>query len=199
MGGPMAYLAPGWRSHTAWAMTWAVEWRRTCSPSGSAAPTGSTATSACTGQDRSRSSPSTRAQMASARRTSPTGEPASTSLMSPPGSVTFGMERDDRRSILCAVNEDATPTEAPARTAARSERSARPVLVAGGPRTGTSWVLRALHRAGGVALIYEPDNEWPNPFALKAKLPLGRFPVLEAGAAAPPESAQLGEGAFGRV
>jgi hypothetical protein len=79
------------------------------------------------------------------------------------------------------------------------ERAARPVLVAGGPRTGTSWVLRALHRAGGVALIYEPDNEWPNPFALKAKLPLGRFPVLEAEDVAPPEYEQLWERAFDGV
>src|SRR5205823_799052 len=83
------------------------------------------------------------------------------------------------------VSGKATPTEARARTAPGSGRSARPVLVAGGPRTGTSWVLRALHRAGGVALIYEPDNEWPNPFALKAKLPLGRFPVLGAWDVAP--------------
>jgi hypothetical protein len=58
--------------------------------------------------------------------------------------------------------------------------------VAGGPRTGTSWVLGALHRAAeGVALINEPDNEWPNPFALKAKFPLGRFPILEEGDLAP--------------
>jgi hypothetical protein len=73
-----------------------------------------------------------------------------------------------------------------------SQGSARPVLVAGGPRTGTSWVIRALHQAAeGVAVIYEPDNEWPNPFALKAKLPLGRFPVLEDGDVAPRAYEQL--------
>src|SRR5918996_5812362 len=34
----MAYLAPGHRSHTAWAMTWAVEWRRTVRSSASITP-----------------------------------------------------------------------------------------------------------------------------------------------------------------
>jgi hypothetical protein len=78
-----------------------------------------------------------------------------------------------------------------------SEQSVRPVLVAGGPRTGTSWVLGALHRAAeGVAIIYEPDNEWPNAFALKAKLPLGRFPVLEEGDVAPRPYERLWERAF---
>jgi hypothetical protein len=40
-------------------------------------------------------------------------------------------------------------------------------------------------------MIYEPDNEWPNPFALKAKLPLGRFPILEEGDVAPPAYERL--------
>jgi hypothetical protein len=50
-----------------------------------------------------------------------------------------------------------------------------------------------------VALIYEPDNEWPNPFALKAKLPLGRFPVLEAGDVAPRAYDRLWERALAGV
>ncbi len=34
MGGPMASFASGIRRSTAWAMTWAVLWRSTSSPSG---------------------------------------------------------------------------------------------------------------------------------------------------------------------
>ena len=42
--------ARGHRSQTAWAITCAVEWRRTCSPSGSSARTGSTLASPATGE-----------------------------------------------------------------------------------------------------------------------------------------------------
>jgi hypothetical protein len=53
------------------------------------------------------------------------------------------------------------------------------ILVIGGPRTGTTWVAEALSWGRGVVWINEPDNEWPDPFALRAKLPLGRFPILD--------------------
>jgi hypothetical protein len=56
-----------------------------------------------------------------------------------------------------------------------------PLLVAGAPRTGTTWIAQVLASAGDVAWVNEPDNEWPNVFALKAKLPLGRFPALTEG------------------
>ena len=56
----------------------------------------------------------------------------------------------------------------------------RPVLIAGVPRSGSSWVGRTLGRAPGVAYVHEPDNEKRDPFALKAKAKLGRFPVLAA-------------------
>jgi hypothetical protein len=59
----------------------------------------------------------------------------------------------------------------------QAERS-RPVLVAGAPRTATTWVATALSLADGVTWINEPDNEWPNWYALKAKRRLGRFPAL---------------------
>ena len=62
----------------------------------------------------------------------------------------------------------------------------RPLVVAGAPRTGTTWIASVLAQADGVAWVNEPDNEWPNPFTLRAKLPLGRFPVLTAADAAPP-------------
>jgi Sulfotransferase family len=59
------------------------------------------------------------------------------------------------------------------------------LLVAGAPRTGTTWIAQVLARADGVALINEPDNEWPNTYALKSKMRLGRFPVLAEGDSAP--------------
>ncbi len=64
MAGPMAYLAPGHRSVTAWAITWAVEWRRMYRPSGVSAVR--TATVAPSGRvhPRSRVTPSTVAAIA---------------------------------------------------------------------------------------------------------------------------------------
>src|SRR5438105_12945456 len=99
MAGPMAYFAPGYRSHTACAMTWAVECRSTCRPSGSATITGSTEASSSTGQDRSTGRPSTRAQMASVGRTVPTGVPAATSWIWPSGRVSFGIGNDNSERL----------------------------------------------------------------------------------------------------
>jgi hypothetical protein len=61
----------------------------------------------------------------------------------------------------------------------------RALIVAGAPRTGTTWVAQVLSRAAGTTWINEPDNEWPNTYALKAKRTLGRFPVLTEGDRAP--------------
>ncbi len=72
----------------------------------------------------------------------------------------------------------------------------RPLFVASAPRTGTTWVAWVLSVAPGVTWINEPDNEWPNVFALKAKRTLGRFPVLEKGDSAPPEYEELWARAF---
>lgn len=79
------------------------------------------------------------------------------------------------------------------RTVAEREApsDASPVLVAGAPRTGTTWIAQVLSRAEGVAWINEPDNEWPNTYALKAKRSLGRFPALREGDAAPRSYATL--------
>jgi hypothetical protein len=63
--------------------------------------------------------------------------------------------------------------------------------VAGAPRTGTTWIAQVLSRAEGVAWINEPDNEWPNIYALKAKLSVGRFPVLTESDRAPRGYEQL--------
>jgi hypothetical protein len=61
---------------------------------------------------------------------------------------------------------------------------------------GTTWVAQALSRAKGVTFVNEPDNEWPNPFALKAKLPLGQYPVLAEGDSGPRDYERLWERAF---
>jgi hypothetical protein len=57
-------------------------------------------------------------------------------------------------------------------------------------------VTRVLSYAEGAIVVNEPDNEWPKPYALKAKLPLGRFPVLGTEDPAPKEFEILWERAF---
>lgn len=56
-----------------------------------------------------------------------------------------------------------------------------PVLIAGIPRSGTSWIGRTLKHTAGVGYLHEPDNEKAHPFSLAAKRGLGRFPVLAPG------------------
>jgi hypothetical protein len=62
--------------------------------------------------------------------------------------------------------------------------STRPVLVAGIPRSGTTWTGHVLARAHGSSLLHEPDNEKEHLAALRAKRGLGRFPVLRPGESA---------------
>src|SRR6478609_4967540 len=57
MAGPMAYLAPGKRSLTAWAMTCAVEWRSTSRPSSESGVMIATLASCSIGRLRSYHSP----------------------------------------------------------------------------------------------------------------------------------------------
>jgi len=61
----------------------------------------------------------------------------------------------------------------------------RPVLIAGVPRSGTSWALKVLGRTQDAVRYYEPDNETQHVQALRAKRGLGRFPVLAPGDDAP--------------
>src|SRR6476646_4570413 len=63
----MPSLASGRSCCTAWAMTWAVEWRRTLSPSGESMVTASTLASSGRGWSRSFNSPLTRATTTSRR------------------------------------------------------------------------------------------------------------------------------------
>jgi hypothetical protein len=57
-------------------------------------------------------------------------------------------------------------------------------------------VAQVLSHASGVSYVSEPDNESFNPFALKAKFGLGRFPVLEDGDRAPENYELLWERVF---
>jgi hypothetical protein len=61
----------------------------------------------------------------------------------------------------------------------------RRVLVLGLPRAGATWVGQTLGLTAGTRLVNEPDNETSRPLAVRAKLPLGRYPVLGAGEPAP--------------
>jgi hypothetical protein len=70
------------------------------------------------------------------------------------------------------------------------------VLVVGLPRSGTTWVGRAIGHAPETRAVGEPDNEDNFAFAIKAKRLLGRFPYLEPGASAPAAYEQLWEYAF---
>jgi hypothetical protein len=62
---------------------------------------------------------------------------------------------------------------------------ARPILIVGLPRSGTTWTLRALARAPGTSAVLEPDSEDKNPGAIHAKAEVGRYPVLAPGDSAP--------------
>ena len=70
------------------------------------------------------------------------------------------------------------------------------LLVAGVPRSGTSWVGQALACAVGARSVGEPDNEDNFPYAIQAKAGLGRLPVVAADGPAPAAYEALWEGAF---
>jgi Sulfotransferase family len=72
----------------------------------------------------------------------------------------------------------------------------RGLLVLGLPRAGATWVGETLGVAPGTRLVNEPDNETSNPFAARAKLPLGRYPVLDADEQAPQDYRTLWARAF---
>ncbi|MGH8990335.1 MAG: hypothetical protein ACRDZ7_02270, partial [Acidimicrobiia bacterium] len=61
----------------------------------------------------------------------------------------------------------------------------RRVLVAGIPRSGTTWVGRVLGEADGAGYVHEPDNHLVRPEAWWAKRDLGAYPRLDPGQVAP--------------
>lgn len=72
------------------------------------------------------------------------------------------------------------------------------ILIVGLPRSGTTWLSRALTSADGISLIHEPDNHWEVPLAFRAKRELvGRFyPILDEDEEAP-RFERLWKAAFG--
>jgi hypothetical protein len=58
------------------------------------------------------------------------------------------------------------------------------VLVAGLPRSGTTWVAEVLGRTAGARYLHEPDNHLVRPEAWWAKRNLGGYPDLRPGASA---------------
>src|SRR5664280_440589 len=59
--------------------------------------------------------------------------------------------------------------------------SLRPILLAGMPRSGSTWTMRALATDPSILMVNEPDNEGRQPTAIWAKRHLGRYPDLERG------------------
>ena len=95
MTGPMAKWAPGHSRSTAWARTWAVEWRRTSRPSGVVAVTTVTSAPSGSSRDRSTGTPSKVAATAALASRGPIDSanwravvPGSNSLVLPSGSRT---------------------------------------------------------------------------------------------------------------
>jgi hypothetical protein len=70
------------------------------------------------------------------------------------------------------------------------------ILVVGVPRGGTTWAARVLGLTAHASFIKEPDNEVNDPFAVRAKRLLGRYPVLSVADDAPREYERLWEAAF---
>lgn len=62
---------------------------------------------------------------------------------------------------------------------------ARPVVIAGIPRSGSTWTARVLAQIARAPLLHEPDNDKRALGALVAKRSLGRFPALRPGDPAP--------------
>lgn len=74
--------------------------------------------------------------------------------------------------------------------------TARSVLVAGLPRSGSTWVANALGRTEGASYVHEPDNDRHHVHAMAAKAGRGRHPLLGPGDRAD-AYARLFQAAFG--
>jgi hypothetical protein len=61
----------------------------------------------------------------------------------------------------------------------------RPILVTGVPRSGTTWMAKALALTRNMTYLHEPDNPAHGPFAHRAKRGRGRYPVLQPSDRAP--------------
>ena len=69
--------------------------------------------------------------------------------------------------------------EAPMNATARTQ--SRPLLLAGIPRSGTTWTMQVLGADPNLAPLLEPDNEGTSAPAIWGKKAVGRFPALQPG------------------
>ena len=102
------------------------------------------------------------------------------------------MERGHRAVPSTLVLNDHHRREVPRTTANLAAVSK--VLIVGLPRSGTSWVGKALGLAPGTAYVHEPDGDH-DPFAYRARRGSFITPVLRPGDDAP-ELERLWQGAF---
>jgi Sulfotransferase family len=80
-----------------------------------------------------------------------------------------------------------------------SEAAPPPLLIIGAPRSGTTWIARVLARTEAAAYVGEPDTESKEPYALRSKRGLGRFPILQPHEDAPEYEALWRQALDGRV
>jgi Sulfotransferase family len=64
---------------------------------------------------------------------------------------------------------------------ATARSHSRPLLLAGIPRSGTTWTMQVLGADPNLAPLYEPDNEGTSAPAIWGKKAAGRFPALQPG------------------
>lgn len=55
----------------------------------------------------------------------------------------------------------------------------KPILLAGLPRSGTTWIGEIMSQANDVKYVFEPDNEKINAYAWLCKSDIHRFPYIE--------------------
>ncbi len=79
--------------------------------------------------------------------------------------------------MLPVEGQDAEHPEAPPPAAVRR----RPLLIAGIPRSGSTWTQVILSRDPSILVVTEPDSETKSAPAIWAKRRLGRYPVLAPG------------------
>lgn len=67
----------------------------------------------------------------------------------------------------------------------RTQESGKRVLIAGVPRSGTTWLGQVLGHVQDARYVHEPDNHLVRPEAWRAKRGLGSYPALRPGQDAP--------------
>ena len=80
-------------------------------------------------------------------------------------------------TVLPVEGQDAEHPKPPQQGSARR----RPLLIAGIPRSGSSWTQVILSRDPSILAVTEPDSETKSAPAIWAKRRLGRYPVLAPG------------------